>query len=354
VVPDPTPGSIVSDAGSLCLWAWALAFAVATSFALFMLRTGLMLSVVDRPNERSLHTRATPRVGGIPLLLGAFFGCSALANVETPLELTCALMGGVCILAWVGAVDDRVGLPARTRLAWQLVASTTAVALLNHVLGRAAHASLPLLFLDALLVLTITWSANLYNFMDGSDGLAGSMGVWGFGALAWIAVGREAPDLAVISSAFAGASLGFLVFNWHPARMFLGDVGSVPLGFVASVIGIEGVERGVWSIWTPVVAFWPFTFDASWTLARRLLRGARVWEAHREHLYQKLVQMGWGHRKTATVESGMMALCAGLAVLVADRSWQSGSLPIAGLVLASLACVAWVEARWRAFDRQAG
>lgn len=354
MVPAPRSETFVSSVVWVSLFAWLLAFMVAAGSALLMLRTGIFLSVVDRPNERSLHTRITPRVGGIPLLLGAFVGCGLLACVPHLIELTLALLGGVGVLACVGATDDRVGLSAGARLVWQIAASAGAVVLLGHATTQGPIAGLPPVLLDLVLVLTITWSSNLYNFMDGSDGLAGSMGALGFGALASVAVWRDAPDLAVIASAFAGSSLGFLMFNWHPARIFLGDVGSVPLGFAASVVGIAGASRGAWSLWTPLFAFWPFAFDATWTLARRLLRGARIWEAHREHLYQKLVRMGWGHKTTALVESCVMAACASLAAATAAVPWQLGALAAALLLLMSLGVAILVEARWASFEANAG
>src|SRR5262249_53435950 len=143
------------------------------------------------------------------------------------------------------------------------------------------------------------WMINLYNFMDGSDGLAGGMAAIGFGCYGIAALAGGDYLCATINLVVAASALGFLCFNFSPARLFMGDVGSVSLGFLAAVLDVVGWLRGDWPVWFGIVVFSPFIVDATVTLFKRALRGARVWEAHREHYYQRLVQSGWGHRKTA-------------------------------------------------------
>jgi hypothetical protein len=165
------------------------------------------------------------------------------------------------------------------------------------------------------LIVAVAWITNLYNFMDGSDGLAGGMATIGFGAYgvaAWI--GQDAA-LAALCLALSAAAFAFLVHNHHPARMFLGDVGSIPLGFLAAALGIVGWRNDVWPLWFPVLVFGPFIGDATITLVRRLLRRERVWQAHREHYYQRMVRMGFGHRGTAWTGYTVMLLCAGAALV---------------------------------------
>jgi UDP-N-acetylmuramyl pentapeptide phosphotransferase/UDP-N-acetylglucosamine-1-phosphate transferase len=157
---------------------------------------------------------------------------------------------------------------------------------------------------------------NLYNFMDGIDGLAGGMAVFGFGALAvlgWIAA---APGFALLSLSIAVASLGFLVFNFPPARIFMGDVGAGTLGFLAGLLTLWGVRAGIFPFWVGVLVFSPFIVDASWTLLRRLATGEKPWQAHRAHAYQRLVQAGWNHRRTTLCEYGLMIICGLSAILV--------------------------------------
>src|SRR5690606_10611586 len=139
----------------------------------------------------------------------------------------------------------------------------------------------------------------LYNFMDGSDGLAGGMAVIGFGAggaAAWLAGDAALPPGHLCVAAAAAASL---VFNRPPPRTFLGGAGSVPLAFLAAALGSFGWRAGCWPAWFPVLVFAPFVIDATLTLARRIARRERIWQAHRDHYYQRLVRMGWGHRRTA-------------------------------------------------------
>jgi UDP-N-acetylmuramyl pentapeptide phosphotransferase/UDP-N-acetylglucosamine-1-phosphate transferase len=140
------------------------------------------------------------------------------------------------------------------------------------------------------------------------------MAVIGFGALALAAAG-VAPDLAVASACIAAAAAGFLVYNFHPARVFLGDAGSIPLGFLGGAMGLAGWVQGSWPAWFPLLVFSPFVVDATVTLALRVARGHRPWQAHREHAYQRMVAGGLGHRSTALIWYVLMGCCALSAVL---------------------------------------
>jgi UDP-N-acetylmuramyl pentapeptide phosphotransferase/UDP-N-acetylglucosamine-1-phosphate transferase len=165
----------------------------------------------------------------------------------------------------------------------------------------------------------VTWMLNLYNFMDGSDGLAGGMTLIGFGAYgcaAWLA-GNE--SFAIINFSIAAAAAAFLLFNFHPARIFLGDAGAVPLGFLAAALGATGWTRGLWPLWLPALVFFPFIADASATLAKRALHGDKFWQAHREHYYQRMVQSGLGHRNTALLAYILMLAAAASAIWAAGH-----------------------------------
>jgi UDP-N-acetylmuramyl pentapeptide phosphotransferase/UDP-N-acetylglucosamine-1-phosphate transferase len=182
--------------------------------------------------------------------------------------------------------------------------------------------------------------------MDGSDGLAGGMAVIGFGAYAIAAHLSGAGPFAVLCASVAAAAAGFLVFNFPPARLFMGDAGSVPLGFLAGALGVVGWSRGFWPIWFPLLVFAPFVCDATLTLLRRALRRERVWQAHRDHYYQRLVRMGFGHRGTALVEYAVMAGCAAIALLARREpsTVQAGALALAAALLIAIAF--WVDLRW--------
>jgi len=216
----------------------------------------------------------------------------------------------VLLLFAVSLLDDIRGLPVRQRLLAHLAAAALLVA------GSGLLARQPLLAVP--LVLLVVWMTNLYNFMDGSDGLAGGMALFGFamyGIASWMQ-GNEA--WAMLNLAIAAAALGFLRYNFPPARIFMGDAGSIPLGFLAAAMGLLGWQSGHWAAWFPLLVFSPFIVDATVTLAKRTLRGARITEAHREHYYQRAIRSGWGHRKVALAEYVLMAT-AGLSALLALR-----------------------------------
>lgn len=257
---------------------------------------------LDQPNSRSLHKKPVPRTGGIGLISGIAAGW-VFATPDYPWPV----WTGLAMLFCISLLDDLRGLPAIARLLTHLAAATLAVWALLETSTPAA--------VLVIAVLAAGWMCNLYNFMDGSDGLAGGMTVIGFTAYAvaaWIA-GSEQFDLANL--AVAAAAAGFLIHNFHPARIFLGDAGSVPLGFLAAVSGLAGWQQGSWPWWFPLLVFSPFIADASVTLARRLLSGARFWEAHRDHYYQRLVRLGLGHRGTALAGYALMAVCAAAALV---------------------------------------
>ena len=185
----------------------------------------------------------------------------------------------------------------------------------------------PLWVLALIIVVAIIWSTNLYNFMDGADGLAGGMSMFGFGALAVVAADVNA-QVAIACACIAGAAAGFLIHNFPPAKVFLGDAGSVPLGFLAATIGIEGWKQDVWPVWFPILVFSPFVVDATVTVTQRALRGTRVWHAHREHLYQRMVAGGFGHTRTAAAWYALMAIVAASAIVAVSwpNPWQIGLL----------------------------
>jgi len=264
---------------------------------------------MDLPNERSLHAAPIPRIGGIVLVGVSLAAAAAAAPALRPVLLLAAA------LALVSAWDDRRGLPVAIRFAVHLAAAAGAVVMLQ--------VEAPV-WLTAGLVLLLTWAMNLYNFMDGSDGLAGGMALFGFGALGVAALGA-APDMAVAGLCVAAAAAGFLAHNFHPARVFLGDAGSIPLGFLAGSLGLAGWARGLWPAWFPLLVFSPFVVDATFTLVARLLRGNKPWQAHREHAYQRMVAGGLGHRRTALLWYVLMTACSATALIglksTTTRQW---------------------------------
>jgi UDP-GlcNAc:undecaprenyl-phosphate GlcNAc-1-phosphate transferase len=310
------------------------------SFVAAFLAARVLLSrfgrfALDQPNERSLHERPVPRTGGIAVLLG---GAVSLAFGAGVLWLPMAL---ALALAVVSFFDDLRGLPTGVRLGAHVAA---AAVLVWYVLS-------PMLVVELLvLIVAVAWITNLYNFMDGSDGLAGGMAMIGFGAYGVAAWWGQDGALAALCLALSAAALAFLLHNHHPARMFLGDVGSIPLGFLAAGLGIVGWRNDLWPLWFPVLVFGPFIGDATVTLVRRLLRRERVWQAHREHYYQRMVRMGLGHRGTAWTGYAVMLLCAGAALLGRGQApaLQATVFLATSALLGAMAV--WVDVRWARFS----
>jgi UDP-N-acetylmuramyl pentapeptide phosphotransferase/UDP-N-acetylglucosamine-1-phosphate transferase len=235
-------------------------------------------------------------------------------------------------------IDDLRSLPVWVRLGAHLLAAAAAASLVWRGEGVA---------IAVIAALACAWTINAFNFMDGSDGMAGGMALAGFAAYGILALGSGDEGLAAVCFSLAAASAAFLVFNVHPARIFLGDAGSVPLGYLAGALGILGWARGLWSPFVPLVVFSPFLADATITLGRRCLARERIWRAHHDHYYQRLVRSGWGHRKTAFAAWATMLAAAGVAIAISDAEpgvqlqWTSAW----GALLCALALA--IEVRWR-------
>ena len=288
--------------------AFALPFAVVLGLTALLLRSSWVERLADHPNERSLHARPKPRIGGIAIVLGALPVAAWLGGAR--LEIAWALALG---LALVSFADDLRSLPISIRIAAHVGAAAIAVAAL---VPQFPHAHV---LIAAALALALAWMTNLYNFMDGSDGLAGGMAAIGFGAYAIAASQAGAVDVALASIAVASAAVAFLVFNFPPARVFMGDAGSIPLGFLAGVIGMHGAVAQIWPAWFPFLVFSPFIVDASVTLAKRALAGEAFWRAHRQHYYQRLVLAGWSPRRLALLSYAGMTAAAASAIVACSQ-----------------------------------
>jgi UDP-N-acetylmuramyl pentapeptide phosphotransferase/UDP-N-acetylglucosamine-1-phosphate transferase len=296
----------------------------------------------DVPNARSLHAIPVPRAGGYAVWLGF---------LPVALLLPPAFPGGIAgwlppwlALVVVSARDDvrEVGIGARLTIhacaaLWAAVAIVTAP-------GAASPAAIALAVPFALV---IAWAANLYNFMDGTDGIAGTMGAIGFAAYGAIALAGQDGTAAAPYFALAAALVPFLAVNTPPARLFLGDVGAVPLGFLAAAFGVAGVVNGEWPAWFPALVFLPFAADASLTLVRRIARRERWWEGHRTHYYQRLAQLGAGHAGTLRVYAMLMLGTAATAVACALFAPAFGGLASLLWLAVVLIVFSKIDYHWR-------
>ena len=313
-----------------------LAAVISIAVIAWLLRSGKAALALDHPNERSLHVRPVPRIGGIGIVLGALVPLT-LAGIP---RLVAVLAAALAVLSFL---DDRRGLPISARFGAHLLSAAA-------VLPVAAPA-LPV-WAWLILVPALVWMTNLYNFMDGSDGLAGGMAFFGFGAYAVASFVAGDQAMGVAAAGIAAAAAGFLGFNQHPARVFMGDAGSIPLGFLAGTLGVLGWTRDLWPVWFPPMVFAPFVADATVTLLRRMARGERFWQAHRSHYYQRLVRLGWGHRRTAYTEYALMAFVAVTAVVCARLApmVQAAAVALVVVVLARLALQ--VDRAWAVHVRE--
>jgi len=265
------------------------------------------LKMLDAPNERSLHEVPTPHTGGVGIMLAIFITWGLQGLLYGLPEVIGWIAISALLVVGVSFVDDLRELSALPRI---VVHALAAVVLLvgGLVVFEGWFGVLFTWF-------AIVWMLNLYNFMDGMDGFAGGMTLLGFSFLACAGWMQGANEYATFSALIAAAALGFMCVNFPPAKIFMGDVGSATLGLLAVAFSLWGIHDHLFGWWFPLMIFSPFVIDATVTLVRRLLNRERIWEAHRSHYYQRLVQLGWGHKKTVLAEYGLM-LAVGLSALL--------------------------------------
>lgn len=286
--------------------------AAATTFCccLLIIRRAQKWDLVDNPNHRSSHTTPTPRGGGIGLVVaGSMTGGYFLFSPQ-PFFYGGVVLGISCVLAGVGLHDDRKPMLAAWRLAIQVVMAASLLFVLGGLpeMQRFSDAWLSRSFIYAFLLLVIVWWINLFNFMDGIDGLAGMQTVFMLLAGAFLLIGSRyelVEDLTIAwMFCIAGATSGFLILNWAPAKIFMGDVGSIYLAFMLLSFGLLSIRN----LLIPVVtglSMWAilgatFATDATITLITRMLTSKRWYEAHRTHLYQRLSRR-FGHHSPVSL-----------------------------------------------------
>jgi len=309
---------------------YLIAFTVTYLAVLFLIKTNLVHIAPDQPNHRSLHITVTPRTGGLAIMLGILSAWFLMTGFMTWLILLIALIT-------ISLVDDMRGLAVRWRFIAQLFVCATFVYLFFPNLSW---------WMQVGALLMLVWMTNLYNFMDGSDGMAGGMAIFGFTSYALAANMGSDSQMTLMCGAIVAASVAFLIFNFHPAKIFLGDSGSIPLGFLAGAIGFYGWQTALWQFWFPLLVFSPFIVDATVTMLKRLFRREKVWQAHRSHYYQRLVQMGWGHRNTAIAEYVLMFLVGGSALLLIKSSISLILLALVFWLSLYLILMRLIDKRW--------
>lgn len=293
-----------------------------------LVRFAPVLRLVATPNYRSSHVSPTPTGGGIAMVFPVLAWCAS-APVSWGVSLACA----AGVLALVGLLDDVFELPAIPRL---LIQAGSVMWMLAQISPE------PGIIVFLVTALAVLWFVNLFNFMDGIDGIAGSqVVVFGVGVL--LLSGATLTWVESLIWVLIGSSVGFLLFNWHPARIFMGDAGSLSVGLCLPVIALVLDHSGEVPLVASLILLAAFVFDASYTLGVRILTGQQFASAHRSHLYQRLAD-AWGHGRTTAAFLGYSALLLLPAALLASR-YPNWGIVLLAVVVAPLAVLSW---RYRA------
>ncbi len=303
-----------------------------TGLALRLLRER---AILDHPNERSSHATATPRGGGIAViavLLAAWAGISLFTipvAMPAPMVPVLVAAGSLALVSWL---DDLRGVAPALRLLIQIAAATTALGALP---GLVFQGVLPPELDWAATVLIWVWFINLFNFMDGIDGIAGvETAAIGLGLfLIGVIFAEPVPGFTLYALSLVAAALGFLRWNWAPAKIFLGDVGSAPLGFLLGYLLLSAAAAGHWvpALILPLY----YLADSGITLGQRLVRGEKIWQAHASHFYQHAARALGSHGAVVRAIAVADALLIILA-LAAARGFAAGAMACAVLVTAAL------------------
>lgn len=309
------------------------------SFVLTRLLLGYLRqrAILDHPNERSSHAVPTPRGGGLAVVVVALAGgCYAgFLHFGQTDPLWYMPLAGAALLAMVSWVDDLRSLSVRLRLLVQLVAAMLMLPWIGQGGGLVFQGLLPVWLEYPLVVLMLAGFVNFFNFMDGIDGISGVETVAVAGGLALLAVFNPSLPLNPLTlGGLAMAAIGFLWWNWHPAKLFLGDVGSVPIGFLLGAALLKLAAAGFWTAALILPLY--YLADAVITLLRRALRGEKVWQAHREHFYQRAVRAGRSHARVSAMIALANMVLVGLAVASPDLGWMAlvPAVAVVGLLLA--------------------
>ena len=322
------------------------------AFIQLLRRTRIGQVFLDFPKARGLHASPVPRIGGIAIFASVWL----LAGLWMQRDLVAAIASLSLVLLAVSLLDDLRPLSALLRLLVHSGAAIVVVLFWVKTFGLApGKPSVVIGWIMSplgawLMVFAISWMTNLYNFMDGADGLAGGMSLIGFGAYAAALsmMPNSESSMASLVMVIAGAAAGFLLFNFPPAKVFLGDAGAIPLGFLAITLGIHGNLLGLWPWWFAVLVFSPFIVDATVTLLRRTCQGKKPWIAHRDHYYQRLILAGWSHRKTAIACYSLMLAAAAAALGAMQSSFAPAIL--AGVVITYALLLLLLE--WRLHEKK--
>ncbi len=299
-----------------CLTALLASFMLTGRLIVWALGRGM----IDLPSDRGIHARPTPRGGGLAIVVVT--GVAAvLAGFLHPQSIgpLAAVLLPAAVVAGVSLIDDIHSLGIRSRLLAHVASAVVVTALVGPVeridVGTFGSISLG----PAAWPLTLLWIVgltNAFNFMDGIDGIAGITAAAAGIAIAAVAAWLGSPGVAAVAAAFAASASGFLAWNWQPARIFMGDVGSTFCGFLLATLPLAmPADRVAVVLPVAILAVWPFVFDTAVTILQRLVRRENILHPHRSHIYQRLALAGWSHRAVAGLYGGMAAMMGTIATM---------------------------------------
>jgi UDP-N-acetylmuramyl pentapeptide phosphotransferase/UDP-N-acetylglucosamine-1-phosphate transferase len=315
---------------------WCVLFAAIAAAGTWAARAyALQRKLIDQPGERRSHALATPRGGGIAIVIAMLVAILAMAARQPQEIVLLACAGfGLLLVAGIGWLDDHRPLSPWSRLVVHVVASGWLMAGF-YLSGRSPEVSLAVFILSLTLV-------NIWNFMDGIDGLASTQAILVASALTWLSWLTGAVVAVHLGLAFIAAVLGFVPFNFPRARIFLGDVGSGTLGFMLALLAgwtLDGLRPSAWPLL--LLPFGAFLIDAGLTLASRILRGERWWMPHVEHAYQRWARRAGNHLRV-TAGYALWTL-AGCAAMVGLSGGDANGIAVSALLWMVFGCAIW---RW--------
>lgn len=283
-----------------------LSFILSFILIRLLIKKQSLISIQDFPKDRSLHAYPIPRTGGLGIIFG-FFPVTLLASFFYSIKLPLLVIVGFFIVFVISLIDDIKDLSPSIKLLFQIIA--IAILIYNYF----AFISYNYLVIFSIFFLSL-WFLNLYNFMDGLDGLCGFMSLIGFLFFSILFYNKNI-HLSLFSLIYLGSVLAFLIFNFPPAKIFLGDAGSISLGYIFLFLSLESILKNNTGLINIILLFFIFIYDATTTLLRRIFRGKKPWEAHREHLYQRLATSPFGKKKTLYLYMSLISLSFILSML---------------------------------------
>lgn len=319
------------------------AFVVAYILTPQLIRLARRVGAMDSPDARKVHSELMPRIGGLAIYAGFIAGVLVFVPLSTEIK---ALLGGASVVMLLGLVDDIWGISPKIKLLGQIAAAAIATAggiqvefISNPFNGMAFGKMLPLGYLAA--PVTIFWIVgvtNALNLIDGLDGLAAGTSAIAAVTIAAVALMEGQLLVSMMAMVLAVSIMGFLKYNFHPARIFMGDSGSMFLGFILANLAVMGLTKGatVISLFIPIVVLGIPIFDTFFAIVRRYLQGKPIFQADKGHLHHRLLDMGLTHKQTVLAIYGVNMTLGGSAVILSMLTTDQGLWILLGIVLLSL------------------